>query len=82
MNPFDIILPVIYFCISLVCFFLGLKGLKTRTLIFKRGTKGTGLESNVSLIRAQIIAAFFLSVVMFVFSVAYTYIIFTKMPGN
>jgi hypothetical protein len=82
MNTVDIILPVIYFCISLLSFFLGLKGLKTGTLIFKRGTKGTGLENNVSLIRAQIIATFFLSIVMFVFSVVYTYVIFTKMPGN
>jgi hypothetical protein len=59
MKIHDIILPIIYFSISIWCFLLAMKGLKTRKPIFSKGTKGMGLENNLSLIWAQIIGTFF-----------------------
>jgi hypothetical protein len=80
MNAFsyDIILPILYFCIGIGCFFLARRGLKTRELIFKRGTKGTGLENSAPLIWAQIIGAFILGIGMLAYALIYASIAFSK----
>ncbi|MCB9771099.1 MAG: hypothetical protein H6754_00905 [Candidatus Omnitrophica bacterium] len=53
------ILPfILFFCAGVWCLYAAYRGLKTRTLIFKKGTKGTGLENNKILIWAQIIGTF------------------------
>ena len=78
MNLYDIILPILYFCVSIWCFFLAMKGLKTRKLIFKRGTKGTGLGNSVSLIWAQIIGTFILGIGLLVYALVYASIVLPK----
>jgi hypothetical protein len=78
MHPFDIILPILYFFISIWCFFLATKGLKTRQLIFKRGTKGTGLENSTSLMWAQIIATFILGLGLLIYALMYAFIMLHK----
>ena len=72
MKIYDIVLPIIYFSISIWCLLMAMKGLRTRKLIFPKGTKGTGLENNLSLIWAQIIGTFFLSGGLFVYAIVYT----------
>ena len=75
MNLYYIVLPILSFGISLWCFFLATRGLKHRKLIFKRGTKGTGLENSVSLIWAQIIGTFILGIGMLVYALIYASIV-------
>jgi hypothetical protein len=78
MNQLEIILPILYFCISLWCFLLAMKGLKTRKLIFKRGVKGTGLENSTSLMWAQIIATFILGLGLLIYALMYASIVLPK----
>jgi hypothetical protein len=79
MNTYDIVLPILYFCISIWCFFLAMKGLKTRQLIFKRGTKGTGLKNSGFLMWTQIIGAFVLGIGLLVYALVYATIVFPKL---
>lgn len=78
MKIYNIIVPVTYFSISIWCFLLAMKGLKTRKLIFSKGAKGTGLENNLSLIWAQIIGTFFLSAGLMVYAIVYTFTLLRK----
>jgi hypothetical protein len=78
MSPLGFILPTLYFCISIWCMFLARKGLKTGKLIFKKGTKGTGLENSEFLFKTQIVSTLILCVTLFVFGLAYAYILFQK----
>jgi hypothetical protein len=78
MKIHNIILPIIYFSISIWCFLLAMKGLKTRKLIFFKGIKGTGLENNLSLIWAQIIGTFFLSAGLMGYAIVYTFTLLRK----
>ena len=75
MSQYDIILPILSFGISIWCFFLAMRGLKSRKLIFKRGTKGTGLENSASLVSAQIIGTFILGIGMLVYALIYASIV-------
>ena len=77
MNPYAyyLILPTLSFCISIWCFFLAMRGLKTRKLIFKRGTKGTVLEYSASLMWMQIIGIFVIGIVMLVYTLIYAFIV-------
>ena len=75
MSQYDIILPILSFGISIWCFFLAMRGLKSRKLIFKRGTKGTGLENSASLVWAQIIGTFILGIGMLVYALIYASIV-------
>lgn len=78
MNPFDVIVPVLYFGISIGCFYLANKGYKTRKLIFKKGTKGTALENSTSLLWVQIIATFFLGLGLLIYALMYALIMLHK----
>jgi hypothetical protein len=81
MNPSasDLVPLILYSGIGIGCLFLALKGLKTRQLIFKRGTKGTGLENSVPLIWAQIIGTFILAVGMLAYALLYAYFVFLRL---
>lgn len=77
MNPYAsyLILPTFSFCIAIWCFFVAIRKLRARKQIFKRGTKGTGSENNVTLIWAQIIGIFILGIVMLVYTLIYAVIV-------
>jgi hypothetical protein len=75
MSQYDIILPILSFGISIWCFFLAMRGLKSRKLIFKRGTKGTGLENSASLVWTQIIGTFILGIGILVYALIYASIV-------
>ncbi len=75
MNLYYIVLPILSFCISVWCFFLVTRGLKTHKLIFKRGTKGTELEYSESLMWMQIIGTFIIGIVMLVYTLIYASIV-------
>ena len=64
----NLVPAVIYFGISMLCIYFGAKGLKTRQLVFKMGTKDTGLENNKILIWMQIIGVFLLAASAFFFA--------------
>ena len=67
----DWLLPLLYFCIALGCFWLAQRGYRSRELLFKRGTKGTDLVNNSYLIWAQIIGVFSLGVAMLIYASRY-----------
>jgi hypothetical protein len=78
MKIYDILLPIIYLSISIWCFLMAMKGLRTRKLIFPKGTKGTRLENNLFLMWAQVIGTFFLSGGLFVYAIVYTFTLLRK----
>ena len=80
MNRYsiDLILPILDFCIGLWCLMKAKRGYKSRELMFKRGTKGTGLENSQFLIWAQIIAIFILGLGMFAYSLIYLSLVLPK----
>ncbi len=80
MNRYsiDLILPILYFWLGLWCLMKAKRGYKSRELIFKRGTQGTGLENNQFLIRAQIIGMFILGLGMFAYSLIYLSLVLPK----
>jgi hypothetical protein len=53
-------------------------GLKTRKLIFKRGTKGTAMAYSTFLMWVQVIATFILGIGLFIYTLVYTYIVLSK----
>jgi hypothetical protein len=67
----DWLLPLLYCCIALWCFWLARRGYRSRELLFKRGTKDTNLANNAYLIWAQIIGIFILGIVMLIYSGKY-----------
>lgn len=71
MMKLDWLLPLLYFCIALWCFWLARRGYRSRELLFKRGTKGTNLANNTYLIWAQIIGIFILGIAMLLYSGKY-----------
>ena len=80
INVLDIALPILYLCIGAWCFVLARKGLKSRSLIFRKGTKGTRLEHSAALVWAQIIGTFVLGGGMLVYAVIYAFSVLRKFP--
>ncbi len=80
MNPSasDIGPLILYFCIGIWGLFLAFKGLKTRQLIFKRGTKGTDLKNSVPLIWAQIIGTLILAIGMLAYALIYAFLVLPR----
>ena len=74
MNPYAyyLILPTLSFCISIWCFFLAIRKLKSHKPIFKQGTES---DNSVTLISAKIIGAFILGIVMLVYTLIYAVIV-------
>jgi hypothetical protein len=79
MNQYDIILPLLYFCIRLWCFSLALNGFRTRQVIFKRGLKGKRLKNSKTLMWAQIIGTFMLAVGLLIYAVLYASAVLQKL---
>lgn len=67
------ILPAIYLSIGFWCLALAWRGFKGQSLIFKKGTKGTGLENNRFLIKVQIAGTLILGVAMLGIGLCYAY---------
>ena len=70
MNPYTYYLafPAISCCVSIWCFYFARKKSKARKHIIKQWAEGTVPESRVTLIRAQIIGASVLGIVMLLYT--------------
>lgn len=79
MDLFTAIPAVIYLVTGIWCFYLGQKGLKSMKLIFPKGTKGTPLENNKTLIWAQIIGAHLLGFCLLWYAAWWAAIFITKL---
>lgn len=75
MNVFNLLPALMFLGISIWCFYLGIKGIKTGELIFKKGTKGTSLPHSKWMIKAQIIVVFVLGICLLCYALLHILVV-------